>query len=165
MHLLNSNLYDPEPSDVVRGVFGCGAHVDYGALSVLHVDGGLAGLQLCLEDEDTPAEGRTWVDAAPPPGTLVVNMGEMMRRWSNNRFKAALHRVVTPEEQAGTKGRLSMVLFFEPSLGAPVGPLPCAVPAGEAPAFKTTTFGDFLTWKFSVTGEHKDGAEYTEFEG
>ena len=152
MHLLNANLYDAEPSREEAGVFGCGAHTDYGSITLLCVEGGAPGLELC-ENPEAPRAERRWAPVVPPDGVLVVNVGEMLERWSNGRYKAALHRVVSP---AGTtKERLSIAFFYEPNLCASVAPLPEAC-GGGAPAFPSISFAEFLHQKFADTGEHKD---------
>lgn len=67
-----------------QGIYGCGAHSDYGVLTLLATDG-TPGLQI---------QGRNgWVDVTALPGTIVVNLGDMLERWTNGMFKSTVHRV------------------------------------------------------------------------
>jgi isopenicillin N synthase-like dioxygenase len=100
--------------DANEGDQGVGAHKDGGFLTLLLQDEN-AGLQVEYAER--------WVDAAPIPGTLVVNIGELLELASNGYLRATVHRVVTPP--AGTD-RLSVPFFFGAALDAtiPLLPLP-----------------------------------------
>ncbi len=97
---------------------GCGAHSDSGALSLLLQAPGATGLQA------RNADG-AWVDVPPRPGTLVVNLGEMLQLATAGYFLATVHRVVPP---AGPAARLSIPYFFNPAHSARVEAMP--LPAG-----------------------------------
>lgn len=71
MLFLRPLRYSPEPSVPADGVYGAGAHTDYGMLTVLATDG-TPGLQIL--------RGRRWLDVPPVPGTLIVNLGDMCER-------------------------------------------------------------------------------------
>lgn len=92
--------------------WGVGEHTDYGLVTLLAQDRH-GGLQV-----KTPAGD--WLAAPPIPGTLVVNVGDMLERLTGGRFRSAPHRV------ANTSGhdRLSFPLFFDPAFAAPMRPLP-----------------------------------------
>jgi isopenicillin N synthase-like dioxygenase len=72
-------------SNPTNGVFGAGAHTDYGMLTVLATDE-VPGLQIY--------QGGHWVDVLPIPGTFIINLGDMLERWTNKEFKSTLHRVI-----------------------------------------------------------------------
>ena len=105
-------------------------HSDAGAMTLLLQDQ-VGGLQVLVGD--------TWIDVEPIPGAIVVNFGDMMQVWSNDRFKAALHRVAPRT----TKARYSLPYFFNPSYDTDYAPLPGAVAAGEQPHYRTINWGDF----------------------
>ena len=87
------------------------AHSDYDGFTFLSREALQGGLEIRLQEEGE------WVAVAPPPGCLVVNIGDLLARWSNDRWKAALHRVATPsasDERHTTDSQLSVVFFSGP---------------------------------------------------
>lgn len=118
---------------------GCGAHTDYGFLTILAQDE-TGGLQL----ETT--EGK-WIDVPPQPGTFVVNLGELLSRWTNDRYQARRHRVIN---KSG-KDRYSIPFFLDPAFDAVVAPLQDLVPAGETPKYRAVTGGAWLTHRLDET--------------
>lgn len=127
----------PEP-----GQPGCGAHTDYGMVTLLAVDG-VAGLEVLHRD------GR-WVAATPGPHQLVVNIGDMMARWSNDRWVSTLHRVTTPEREH----RYSIPCFVNPAYRTMVAPV---TGAGETPRHEPVTAGDYLLSRFDSTHAYRAG--------
>ena len=71
--------------------------------------------------------------------------------WSSGAYKAAVHRVLVPEAGGRPDGRLSLAFFYEPSLDVVVKPLKGG--SDEDGRYPPCTFGDFLKWKFSTTGD------------
>eukprot|EP00804_Cyclotella_cryptica_P026131 CCRYP_013027-RA/>CCRYP_013027-RA protein AED:0.40 eAED:0.40 QI:0/-1/0/1/-1/1/1/0/339 len=98
--------YSDEPSVPEEGVFACGAHSDYGMITLLLTDDN-PGLQVKLED--------SWVDVPPQRGAFVVNIGDMFERWTNGKFCSTVHRVIQP---ASGLERYSVPFFFEPDFDA-----------------------------------------------
>ncbi|KAK7307771.1 hypothetical protein VNO77_41127 [Canavalia gladiata] len=83
----------------------CSAHSDFGALTLLITDG-VPGLQIC---RDKLKEPRVWDDVGHIEGAFIVNIGDLMERWTNCLYQSTLHRV------KGTgKERYSMALFLDP---------------------------------------------------
>ncbi|KAL6714477.1 hypothetical protein ACLMJK_007901 [Lecanora helva] len=121
--------YPPLPPDIARdetGGVSCGAHSDYGCLTLLLADETKGALQAWVEDGGSGEDGRAdskggqWVNIDPKPGALVVNIGDMMERWSGGKWKATRHRVV----HKGGGYRVSVPFFFEPDWDAKVPGLP-----------------------------------------
>lgn len=109
MAFLRPLHYPPVPSD--PATVACGAHTDYGLVTLLHTDGG-PGLEVEV--------GGAWRSVPPPAhdgdgATVFVNVGDMLERWSGGRFKAAKHRVVLPSPP---RDRLSAAFFFDPPFRA-----------------------------------------------
>lgn len=104
------------PALAGAGVARAGAHRDYGCLTIIRSDA--SGLEAQTRDGE-------WVDVEPPPGGLVVNIGDLMQRWTNDRWVSTLHRVVGVEGEAPR--RQSLVFFHNPRADADIG----GVRAGE----------------------------------
>lgn len=96
-----------------EGGVSCGSHSDYGCVTILLADGTKGALQAWVERE---GEEGGWVDVDPVEGALVVNIGDMMSRWSGGKWKATRHRVV----HKGGGYRVSVPFFFEPDWNARV---------------------------------------------
>jgi isopenicillin N synthase-like dioxygenase len=114
-------------------------HTDSGFVTVLAQDG-VPGLQARTR------QGR-WIDVPPEDGTLAVNFGQVLERWSAGRIRATEHRVI-----GSGRERFSIPFFYEARADAEIGPLP-----GDDPkAFEPFLFGDYL-WA-RITG-------FVEFRG
>ena len=136
----------PAPLEMPKpGQLRAGAHCDYGSLTILRAEDKPGGLQVMNK------AGR-WVDVPIAPNSYIINIGELMARWTNGRWAANLHRVVNPPaEQAAGSRRLSLVFFHNPNYDAPVSALPGTVAVGEAPRFPPTTSGQHLRAQFVKT--------------
>jgi len=112
------NHYPEPPEAMPPGQLRAGAHTDFGSLTILAVEGARGGLQVEL----APGE---WVDVAPAPGQFVVNLGDMMARWTNDRWRSTVHRVVNPPPgQAAASRRQSVGFFLHPNYDARIECLP-----------------------------------------
>lgn len=103
-------------------------HTDAGALTILLQDD-VGGLQVKV--------GEAWVDVEPTAGALVINVGDMAQVWSNDRYQAALHRVL-PRTQ---RERYSLPFFFNPSYDATYAPVPTQ--DGASPRYRPINWGEF----------------------
>lgn len=118
--------------------FSCGEHTDYGCVTLLLADSTPGALQVLLKD------GVTWVDADPVPGAFVVNIGDMVERWTNGIWKSTKHRVV----HRGEGYRVSVPFFFEPNFEAVVKPLEkCVRDSGRGAVHAGSTYGEHLLGK------------------
>jgi len=136
----------PAPARLpLPGQLRAGAHSDYGSLTILSTEDKPGGLQVLNR-------AGAWVDVPSAPDSLIVNIGELMARWTNDRWKATLHRVVNPPaELADVSRRLSLVFFHNPNYDALIEALPGTVPAGQASRYKPTTSGEHLRTQFVRT--------------
>jgi isopenicillin N synthase-like dioxygenase len=133
---LRVNHYPPcneEPGDVPAPL-GVSPHFDAGFLTVLLQDDGCHSLQVLKDDQ--------WITVHPVPGALTINTGDMAQIWSNGKYKAPLHRVLTNE----TKERYSAPFFYNPSYYARVEPL---VQEGETPIYHPVLWGYFRAVRFA----------------
>ncbi|MEM6381917.1 MAG: 2-oxoglutarate and iron-dependent oxygenase domain-containing protein [Pseudomonadota bacterium] len=111
---------------------GAGEHRDTGAFTLLMQDE-TGGLEVGhLEHE--------WISATPIKGSFVVNIGDMMMRWTNGRFVSTLHRVVNRSMQP----RYSMPYFANPDYDAIIAPIPSLVVPGTKVEFEPLHFGQFM---------------------
>jgi len=137
--------YPPQAGRITEAQLGAGAHTDYGCLTMLSQDDS-GGLQVL-------ARSGQWLDAPPIPGTFVVNIGDMMERWTNGVFTSTLHRVIN----ISGKERYSLPYFFDPDFNAEVTCLETCLAPGEKPKHKPTTAGRHLLDMINASFEyHKD---------
>jgi isopenicillin N synthase-like dioxygenase len=126
------------------GQLWAGPHTDYGTLTILRQDavGGLEVLD----------PGGTWVGVEPVPGAFVVNLGDLMARWTNDRWRSALHRVTDPPRAdppgSGQARRQSMPYFQNANWSAQIACLPSCVAPGERPRYEPGLAGPHLMSKF-----------------
>ena len=103
-------------------------HSDAGALTVLLQDD-VGGLQIETD--------HGWVDVTPLDGALVINVGDMMQIWSNDRYRAALHRVRPTTDRP----RYSIPFFLNPAYHTEIAPLAAA--ASAPPRYRAVNWGHF----------------------
>ncbi len=134
---------DPlEDSDAPpAGPLGISRHTDAGGLTILLQDA-VAGLQMYHQD---------WRDVAPHDGALTVNIGDMLQVWSNDRFRAPLHRVLASRD----KDRYSIAYFLNPARECVVEPL--AVEAGEGARYRPVPWAEFRDLR--AQGDYGDYGE------
>ncbi|KNE66981.1 hypothetical protein AMAG_11452 [Allomyces macrogynus ATCC 38327] len=156
--------YPAAPPGMTEARLSCGAHTDYGGITILAVDS--PGLQVLVPNRtatsnSTPdvvahptsrahasIHGGTWMRVPVVPGTLVVNLADMIARYTNRNFHSTLHRVV----HAGVnRDRFSIPFFFDMDAETVVRVLPQFMPGGELanPEVKEVYFPDPI-----VFGEH-----------
>ncbi|CAN9084555.1 unnamed protein product [Alternaria alternata] len=117
--------------------FSCGAHTDYGCVTLLLTDPTPGALQVQLKDG-------TWLNADPIPGAFVVNIGDMIERWTNGLWKSTMHRVI----HRGQQYRISVPFFYEPNFDAVVRPLEkCVEESGKKLIHQGSTYGEHLLTK------------------
>lgn len=108
---------------------GIGAHSDYECFTILWQDQ-TGGLQVGNRDGD-------WVEAPPIPGSFVINVGDMMMRWTNDEFVSTPHRVIN----SSNRKRYSMPFFFGANFDAIVEPLPRFTGPDNPPRYPPTHAG------------------------
>ncbi|MFC3606240.1 2-oxoglutarate and iron-dependent oxygenase domain-containing protein [Stutzerimonas tarimensis] len=128
---------------------GAGAHTDYGCVTLLHQDAA-GGLQV----QNVRGE---WIDAPPLEGTFVVNIGDMMARWSNDRYKSTPHRVISP---LGVD-RYSMPFFAEPHPDTLISCLPGCHTPDNPPKYAPVTASDYLLSRFADTYAYRRAEQAT----
>ena len=127
LRAINYPAQDTPPEE---GQFRAGAHTDYGTLTILRQEVGPGGLQ--VHDEKSDA----WIDIPATEGAYVINIGDLMARWTNDRWTSTLHRVVNPDAESNSgssRRRQSMPFFHNANYSQVVECLPtCLGPDGTA---------------------------------
>ena len=129
--------YTPKPADAPDNQLGAGAHTDWGALTFLYQDD-VGGLEI------KDPEGN-WIPATPVPGTFVVNLGDLIRRWTNDQYRSTLHRVVNRKDQE--RDRYSIATFFDARYDYPVSCVPTCLPESGEPLYNPCTVGEHILMK------------------
>jgi isopenicillin N synthase-like dioxygenase len=110
-------------------------HTDPGVLTLLLQD--MTGGLQTLSKQDG------WIDVPPEQGTIVVNLGDSLQVWSNDVYRAAVHRVLPMKSLAeGTNGRFSTPYFFNPTRDAVLEPL--AALSSDEPVYRSFTWRDYI---------------------
>ena len=117
-------------------------HTDAGALTVLLQDE-VGGLQVFRDG--------LWYNVAPTPGAFVINTGDMMQVWSNDMYRAAVHRVLAMD----SRDRFSIPFFFNPTAETRVCPLPSVVSKERPARYRTIEWAEFR-------GKRTDG-DYADY--
>ncbi len=139
MRALNYPPHADHAEVPLEGQVGASAHTDYGTLTILLADTSQRGLQV----QDAHGE---WHDAVPVPGSLVVNLGDAMARWTNDRWRSTMHRVVVPAAR-----RQSIAFFHNANWDAVIECLPSCLGPGERPRYAPIEAGPHLMQKFRST--------------
>ena len=129
--------YNQQASDPERGIYAAGAHSDYGMITLLLCDD-VPGLQILQEEK--------WIKVPPRQKTFIVNLGDMLQRWTNDRYRSTIHRVIN----TSGKERYSIPFFYEPNFDCVVS---CLENCGE-PQYAPITSGQHLLEKYSQTHAH-----------
>jgi isopenicillin N synthase-like dioxygenase len=133
--------YPPPTAAPEPGQLRAGAHTDYGTLTILRSENVLGGLQVRGRAGD-------WLDVLVPAGALVVNLGDMMMRWTNDRWRSTLHRVVNPPAEAWARSRRQSLAFFHnPNPEAMIECLPGCRGPDNPPKYPPIRAGDFIREK------------------
>jgi isopenicillin N synthase-like dioxygenase len=124
--------YPPHPPMAENDQFGVAPHTDYGCITLLYQDNS-GGLQV------RELSSNSWIDATPIEGSLVVNVGDLLARWSNDRFRSTLHRVIN---KSGHE-RYSIATFYDPTYSAVVDPCDLGIEA-SASLYPPVAAGDYI---------------------
>jgi isopenicillin N synthase-like dioxygenase len=124
--------YPPQPADAADDQFGSAPHTDYGFITLLAQDNS-GGLSVRRRDG-------TWLAAPPIPGTIVVNVGDMLSRWTNRRWQSTPHRV----KNLSGGDRYSCPYFFDMSTESVIGCVDTCVGPDNPARFDAVRYGDYL---------------------
>lgn len=145
-------LHYPQVSKTVfrqrAGQVRAGAHTDYGSITLLFQDQ-RGGLQVQSNKGD-------FVDAKPIPGTVVINAGDLLARWSNDTIRSTVHRVVEPPaglEEQGDKhpARYSVAYFCNPDFDRWIDAIPGTTEGLDTKKYEGVNSGEYLVQRLAAT--------------
>jgi isopenicillin N synthase-like dioxygenase len=128
--------YPPMTGPVPEGEFGAAAHTDYGIITILAQDT-TGGLELHTRQGE-------WIAAPCVPNSFVINIGDLMAIWTNDRFKSMPHRVMN----RSNTHRFSIPMFYNPHYDTVAACLPSCQSPENPPKYEPKVLGDYLVAKF-----------------
>ena len=131
--------YPPQRANAEPDEKGCGAHTDFGGLTLLWQDD-VGGLEVQNKDG-------SWIAAPPMPGAYVVNLGDMIQRWTNGRYRSTLHRVIN---RSGRE-RYSIPFFYTGNPDHEVRCIENCLAPGESPAYPPITVSGHIQAMYAKT--------------
>jgi len=142
--VMSSHHYPALKTRPVVGQLRTGAHTDFGAFTILAPTQAAGGLEVLLPDG-------SWSAVTPAPGELVINLGDMMARWTNGRWQSTLHRVANPPAADGVSARRQSIGYFmHPDYDAEISCIPTCLPPGEVPKYAPIPAGAYIREKIAA---------------
>ena len=135
---LNNYALPPGEIDLDADLTGMGEHTDFGIVTVLWADR-VAGLQVLGPDH-------RWHDVQPEPDALLVNLGDLMARWTNDRWVSTLHRVKPPVVDGRIMRRRSAAFFHDGNSDAVIQ-APANMPGAEEVSYAPIRVDDHIAAK------------------
>ena len=139
--------YPPQPPQRPEDQFGIYPHTDYGMLTILAQDD-VGGLQVQRVDG-------SWIDARYIPDTFVINIGDVLARWTNDHFNSTPHRVISP---AQSRARYSVAFFMDPELDSIVEPISTFIEAGQKSKYEPIRYGDYFAMRLDANYPDRQAA-------
>jgi len=138
--------YPAIPNDLAPDQLRAGEHTDYGTITLLfqHDEGGL----------EVQTTDRHWLLAPALPNTLLVNLGDLMARWTNQRYRSTLHRVNLPKGDRPSPPRYSIAFFCDANPSTEVACLPSCQSPEYPPLYPPILAGDYLISRLNQTYQY-----------
>jgi isopenicillin N synthase-like dioxygenase len=144
-HITNfSVIHYPGQSDAAPqpGQLRAGAHSDYGSLTIVQTDTDIGGLEVQRRDG-------VWEAVPYIPGTFIVNLGDLMAEWTNDRWVSTLHRVANPPPDQAAESKTSLLFFHQPNYDAVIECIPTCTGPDNPAKYGRTTSGEHVTMKIN----------------
>lgn len=140
-------IHYPPIKEEPKGAVRAGAHGDINLITLL-MGASTGGLQVLRKDGE-------WIDAIPQEDELVINVGDMLERHTNNKLRSTIHRVINPPKEEWDKPRYSIPFFMHPRSEMPLDCLPECIDAEHPKAYPDITAGEFLNQRLEEIGLKK----------
>jgi isopenicillin N synthase-like dioxygenase len=148
---LAANYYPAQDEPPPPGQVRRAPHTDFGSLTILYQADGHNGLEVLDVDH-------TWVPVPTLPGAFVVNLGDLMARWTNDRWVATPHRVVNPPREVASRPRISIPFFQHPNPDALIESIPTCISAARPSKYETIRAGDWKDYRMNTYTERAQSA-------
>ncbi|KAF7327169.1 Fe2OG dioxygenase domain-containing protein [Mycena kentingensis (nom. inval.)] len=135
--------YPPQTGEIDDRVIGIGAHTDWEVFTILYQQPGIQALQVLNSSKE-------WINAPPIDGTLVINLGDELARWTNDFFTSTVHRAIN---RSGVE-RYSIPLFFGTDYDVVLEPIPSCVSPSRPAKYEPITAGEYIEGRLKATYEH-----------
>lgn len=132
--ILGAMYYPPVHRAPAPGQIRSGAHTDYGSLTIVHTDTDVGGIEVLTPEQ-------RWIRVPYVRDAFIVNLGDLMAEWTNDRWVSTLHRVGLPALGEEHRDRLSVIFFHQPNYDAEIRCLPTCSGPDNPPRYGTTTSG------------------------
>ncbi len=137
-------IHYPPITEEPEGAVRAGAHGDINLITLL-MGASAGGLQVLRKDGE-------WIDAIPKEDELVINVGDMLERLTNNKLRSTIHRVVNPPREEWDKPRYSIPFFMHPRSDMKLNCLEVCIDADHPKAYDDITAGEFLQQRLVEIG-------------
>ena len=137
-------IHYPPITEEPKGAVRAGAHGDINLITLL-MGASTGGLQVKRKDGQ-------WIDAIPDEGDLVINVGDMLERHTNNKLRSTIHRVVNPPRNQWDKPRYSIPFFMHPRGDMKLNCLEECIDEKNPRQFENISAGDFLNQRLKEIG-------------
>lgn len=134
----------PNPQDIPEGAVRAAAHGDINLITLL-MGASAQGLQILRKD------GK-WIEVTALPEQIIVNVGDMLERLTNNKLKSTVHRVVNPPKELLNTPRYSIPFFLHPISSMDLTCLPSCIDKKHPKQFTDISAGEFLTQRLQEIG-------------
>ena len=140
-------IHYPPITEEPKGAVRAGAHGDINLITLL-MGASTGGLQVLRKDGE-------WIDATPQEDELVINVGDMLERHTNNKLRSTIHRVINPPKEEWDKPRYSIPFFMHPRSEMPLNCLEECIDENNPRAYPDITAGEFLHQRLVEIGLKK----------
>ncbi len=141
-HTLRLLHYPPLQTSPHPGQMRAGEHCDYGSLTLLFQDG--------VEGLEVQTAHKEWIGVPSIPGTVVVNIGDLMQRWTNEIFCSTKHRVIIPNDERINQSRYSIAFFCHPNDNIEIACLE-SCSQQKSPIYPPILAGEYLINRLKAT--------------